>query len=703
MLDSNACAIGDRYRRWLACVRRTVCVATLMIGAACPAPSGAALSLPPAATPETVRVIPDPRGDYSAADVLAGRHDDGALPAPRADHHNLGYPRHPYWAVIDIDARESVPELLVLWRGSTHAQQVFERMRLADGRLQDRLDGRPAQDVASRHAVIRLHGDDGSRPVRIAVRIDSATALALDYRTMSEAELARIDRIDYALFGVLAGVILASAIYAAAIHIALRERIYLLFAGFALGNLGYLFFTEAYAYAFLPTDQRLLGNALGSFCGAAFSICIVQFVRDYLGLPELLPRFDRYGVLPIMWVVASVLVLFPLAPWLGNSVAAFGTVAGIFIIGIASILAARRIRPARSFVAAIVLFYLSGMIHLLKRAGVLPDIHSLSLLLWVGSAAAVVSFAMAVFERVRRIAVEKREAQQQHADRLERLVGERTAELSMAKESAERSLAQLQATQQQLLQSEKFASLGQLVAGVAHEVNTPLGIALTASSHLHERAHIVHVDMDQGRLKRPQLAGFLDEADQSSALIERNLDRAAQLIRSFKQVSVDRTSDGRRRFVLHRFLRELCDTLEPGWRRRPLTLQVHCPDGIELDSFPGALGQVVTNLIQNSLMHAFEPEQSGLMLLRVTRDGDEALRIDYIDDGHGVDAEGLRRMFEPFYTTRRNRGGTGLGLNIVYNLVVQKLGGRIEAEGAPGRGLSIRLQLPLVAPAAEIA
>lgn len=204
--------------------------------------------------------------------------------------------------------------------------------------------------------------------------------------------------------------------------------------------------------------------------------------------------------------------------------------------------------------------------------------------------------------------------------------------------------------------------------------------------------------MHQGKLTRSELAGFLDETEHSAEMIERNLSRAAHLVSTFKQVSVDRTSDGRRSFRLHDYIRDLVESLELTWKRRPIELQVDCAPDLELDSFPGALGQVLTNLIQNALIHAFEPDQPGVMRLEGRADGDARIQLEFSDNGRGATAEQLGKIFDPFYTTRRNQGGTGLGLHVSWNLVVQKLGGRIEVHGAPGAGLRFRINLPRVAP-----
>jgi signal transduction histidine kinase len=258
------------------------------------------------------------------------------------------------------------------------------------------------------------------------------------------------------------------------------------------------------------------------------------------------------------------------------------------------------------------------------------------------------------------------------------------------------TLQRLRETQRELVHAEKMAALGQLVAGVAHEVNTPLGIAITASSGLSQETQSLLGRFESGALQRSELQNHLAFADEALRMISRNLQRAAELVRTFKHVAVDRSSDGRRRFEVAAFIDELLPSLELLWKRRPVTLEVRCARGMEMDSFPGALGQVLTNLVQNALVHAFPDDRSGHMRLSVEPGGPERVRITFSDDGVGIPEDDLLRIFDPFFTTRRGQGGTGLGLHIVYNLVTDKLGGALQVESKGGA--RFLLDLPSVAP-----
>ena len=289
-----------------------------------------------------------------------------------------------------------------------------------------------------------------------------------------------------------------------------------------------------------------------------------------------------------------------------------------------------------------------------------------------------------------------------HERELEIMVVERTAELSLAKGSAELALEQLRGAQRQLVQAEKMASLGQLVAGVAHELNTPLGIALTASSMLSDESRTLKKSVVANTLSTAQLSGYLDVAERAGVMVDSNLARAAQLVRSFKQVSLDRSTDERRRFELSGYLSDLLTGLELSWKRRPISLKITCAPGIVLDSYPDALSQVIGTLSQNALQHAFAPEAVGNMqisaeLFALENDAN-AVRLVFSDDGKGMSDADLARVFEPFFTTKRGQGSTGLGLHIVFNLVHARLGGEIEVASTLGVGTRFTVTFPCVAP-----
>lgn len=283
------------------------------------------------------------------------------------------------------------------------------------------------------------------------------------------------------------------------------------------------------------------------------------------------------------------------------------------------------------------------------------------------------------------------EALERLAETLENRVAERTGELEAANASLSRAM-------EQLVQREKLASLGNLVAGVAHELNTPIGNALTVSTALHDIHRHFAGELEGGQLRRSALERFVQENTEATQLIERNLQRAAALISHFKQVAVDQASVRRRRFDIAELVVDVLSTLSPTLKRSPHRLAVEIPPGLSLESYPGPLEQVITNLIENSLVHAFAPDEAGHIRLsgEATASG---VRLRYEDDGRGIPAEVRHRVFDPFFTTRLGQGGSGLGLYLVYNLVHGPLGGSIRLLEGGTAGVCFVMELPAVAPA----
>ncbi|TVO68514.1 PAS domain S-box protein [Denitromonas ohlonensis] len=274
---------------------------------------------------------------------------------------------------------------------------------------------------------------------------------------------------------------------------------------------------------------------------------------------------------------------------------------------------------------------------------------------------------------------------------LEARVRQRTEELLQAKERLEQAMGQL-------VQSEKLASLGAVVAGVAHELNTPLGNALTVASALHAEVRQCQRDAAEGGLTRTRFDEFMRTSQTAAELLERNIDRAARQINTFKQVAVDQTSERRREFDLRDIVDEALLTFAPRLARSPHRLTVDIPEGIRMDSYPGPLEQVLANLVTNALIHAFDDTTGGQMRLCATRERADEIVLRFEDNGRGMSAEVAAHVFDPFYTTRLGQGGSGLGLYIAYNFVTGMLGGQVSLRTAPGEGAGFVVRLPCVAP-----
>jgi PAS domain S-box-containing protein len=271
-------------------------------------------------------------------------------------------------------------------------------------------------------------------------------------------------------------------------------------------------------------------------------------------------------------------------------------------------------------------------------------------------------------------------------------------ETQRARDSAENALNNLRATQNSLIESEKLAALGRLVAGVAHEINNPVGIGVTVATALQRRCSLFAEEIARGELKRSTLNAFIQANIDAARQLVSNLNRAAELIQSFKQVAVDRNVPDRRQFNLADITEQIVTSLRPGLRARNLTLTVDCAPNLDMNSFPGPYGQVVTNLFLNSVAHAFPTNAAGELIITAREAGPDHVEIVYSDNGAGMTDEVRRHAFDPFFTTRRDKGGTGLGLNIVHNIIINRLGGSIDLASEVGKGTRFHIVLPRVAP-----
>jgi len=285
-------------------------------------------------------------------------------------------------------------------------------------------------------------------------------------------------------------------------------------------------------------------------------------------------------------------------------------------------------------------------------------------------------------------------------------IGERKRgeqEMRKAKDAAEAALRNLRETQNSLIEAEKLAALGRLVAGVAHEVNNPVGISLTVASSLERKTALFAAEVARGDLRRSSLAEFIETSRDASSQLVANLNRAAELITSFKQVAADRNYSDQRTFDLGDLTEQVVMSLRPGLRKHNLTLNVDCQPNLTMNSYPGPYGQVLTNLFLNAVAHAFPDGKSGVVEIKVRESGRDNVEVIFSDNGCGMSLDVRRRAFDPFFTTRRDQGGTGLGLHIVYNIVTNRLGGRLDLDSQPGGGTRIQMILPRIAPLKQAA
>ncbi|WP_316367851.1 sensor histidine kinase [Candidatus Thiodiazotropha sp. CDECU1] len=272
------------------------------------------------------------------------------------------------------------------------------------------------------------------------------------------------------------------------------------------------------------------------------------------------------------------------------------------------------------------------------------------------------------------------------------ILKQKDLELKKSKQLIEKDLKMLKAMQQQLIEKEKFAALGSLVAGVAHEVNTPIGVAMTSISACNEEVRQLKKLYEEEELSESDMDTFFETVHESMYLAKSGLDQAARLISSFKMISVDQNFDDIRQFDVCEYLRDIIRTFKNQLKKTKIQVDLDCPQQLIVKTYPGSLSQILNNLLSNVINHAYKPQEPGVVHIKIEQQGN-LLNLLVEDYGKGMDAALKDTIFQPFITTARDRGGSGLGLNIVYNLVAQRFGGEIEVQSKPGEGSRFNISL----------
>jgi len=328
----------------------------------------------------------------------------------------------------------------------------------------------------------------------------------------------------------------------------------------------------------------------------------------------------------------------------------------------------------------------SQVAHLLEHQALeLLDQSEKIMALTLGQMVVLLVAAVALFRRHTRQEQERRALEQISSD------------LRSAHDLAQISLEKLHDSQDQLARAETRATLSTVIASVSHELSTPLGNSLMMAGNLVEQGREFQKSLDANDIKRSDLTHFVAAVRKGHDLMERNLQRAVALLRTFRQVANDQASEQRRTFQLATVVQEIVDTLAPSLKRYPHRIDLAIPDAITLDSYPGPLGQVVINLVNNAYLHAFEGRSNGVLAIAASASGDRVL-LTVADNGVGMSSEAQKHLFQPFFTTKAQRGGTGLGMSIVSNLVTKTLGGTIGLNSTEGSGTTWSIDLPQVAP-----
>ncbi len=300
------------------------------------------------------------------------------------------------------------------------------------------------------------------------------------------------------------------------------------------------------------------------------------------------------------------------------------------------------------------------------------------------------------FDEMRHAILDKISIIESHNLTLEKRVEERTAELREVNEEMSGALTHLTDAQDKLIQSEKLSALGALVTGVAHELNTPIGNGLTTVSYVAQSTKQIKKQVAQG-ITRSDLEKYLDEMEEGSQIVNNSLEKASSLVRSFKQISVDRSTSQRRSFIIKEIFVDTLRTLAPLLQEHDHTFTLNVPDNIKMDSYPGPLGEIVNNLVLNALHHGFKERDNGTVQVDVSSE-DDNVRFVFMDNGVGISESDLDHVFDPFFTTSLGQGNNGLGLHIVHNIVTAALGGTISIDSQVDSHTTLTMEFPRVSP-----
>lgn len=317
-------------------------------------------------------------------------------------------------------------------------------------------------------------------------------------------------------------------------------------------------------------------------------------------------------------------------------------------------------------------------------------------ILWLGAIAVFSGLFIAIITSIK---VYRDQKKLKHLNaRLESRVKERTQALAIANSELQTNIESLKHTQEQLIESEKLASLGSLVAGIAHELNTPLGVGITAISAFQQSHNDFKKLFEDNNISYEDMDEHIHTNGNFIEIIMHNLFRSTELVKRFKQVAVDQTSEQRRDFLLSEVIQNNLFTLQPKFKHSPHKIEHDIEDHITMNSFPGPLEQVITNLIINADLHAFADNEAGQIKITAHSINHEYVGINVADNGQGIPEENIKQIFDPFFTTKMGKGGSGLGMHIVYTIVTGILGGKIKLHSKLGAGTQVEMILPVNAP-----
>jgi signal transduction histidine kinase len=681
---------------------------TSALGAARPL-DASQMSHAPLSLTEHLALLEDPSGQLTLSEVQSpavAQHFKTDLPASQAL--NFGYTQSAYWLRLELANSSDQPVTRMLEIAYARISDLQLYQPSADGAytLIATGSGRAfaSRPINNRYFVFALNLPAQSRQAYY-LRLHSDSPLTVPARLWLPELFARYERNDYSAQAWYFGMASAMLLFNLLLFVTLRDAIYLLYVNAVLFMALAIAAQHGLSKEYLPFDSPLWSEISVGVSYSLAVMAILLFTRRMLNTADIAPRLDRLLKMST-WLLLLSLVgfLIDYQRLIQAATALYGA-AALLIISSALYCAMKQQRSAYFFLIAFGFMGIAGAINSLRMLGLLPTNFVTQNGLQFGSGIEMIIMALALADRFNtlRRANERAQAALLHAEQreseslreserlLEARVERRTHELSC-------SIEQLKKTQAELLQAEKLASLGALVAGVAHELNTPIGNALTTATALEDASKTFQAAVLKGELRKSTMLNFVDNAVPMSELISRSCLRAANLISSFKQVAVDQTSEQRRQFDLRTLVDDHIAALRPSFKHAPWLIEVDIADGIALDSYPGPLGQVINNLLQNAIKHGFEGRAQGTLRISA-KQLQNTVEIDFMDDGNGMPNEVLSHIFEPFYTTKLGHGGSGLGLSIALNIVTGVLGGTLNATSKQSYGTHFCLHLPLHAPA----
>ena len=637
----------------------------------------------------------DPDGKMQFQDAMANQQ----FTPVNSDEPNFGFTNDSYWFRIELinqsaRSNEWYLESQYALLDYIDAYFVYPDNRVIPHHSGDMLPF-TQRSIPHRNPIFALHLAKGER-VTVFLRVKSAGTMQVRMLLWHPQALLERDHQDQIIFGLFYGILLSMFLYNLMIYLAIRDLAYLHYLHYLASYSIVQLTINGLAFEYLWPQFPRWGNIALPFFVYLSLVGMIEFSRAFMHMKTTQPGMNtllRYLTLGFLLLVPGAFIL----PYsIQVKICSIGAVVVPLLILYAGAIGVRRnVRQAKFFLLAWSAFLIGVMFFSLLSLNILPAIFITEYGLQIGSALEVLLLSAALINRMQSLKEENQRIQREATELLEHRVKVRTQKLQETNQELEQALDSLTNMQQDLIRSEKMAALGSLVGGIAHELNTPIGNSITMGSSLLAETQAMLAEVQTGQVRLQTAQQHLEDIGMGIEVLMRNLQRAAELVSSFKQVAVDRATDQVRRFDVKHALEEIVLTLWPLIRGTPYRLELDLADDIEIESYPGPLGQIITNFVNNAILHGFDGRSHGCMMLMTRKLGPDKVEISFSDDGKGMDAAHLKRIFEPFFTTRLGQGGSGLGMHIVYNLVTGRLQGQIDVQSQPGHGTTLTLLLPL--------